>query len=201
MDNSSTTVSQHNYSGLVTGDSNVQSNDILNKCTNNTRTSETDFCAVYPTISNIKLLNNLNIAVPVDSNGKFNVSKGGFYFISFNSNVDAEQVPISKLTIRIKGEEDSFTENTGINSFTDIDPQADTNNPHKIGAFLANGTYQIMVKVEDNWSKYGCASPNKDFSSANSNCGQCCNNTDVDHYSSPFVDFNNDFNKCEVCFE
>jgi len=203
MDNTSTTVSQHDYSGLTTRDPNVSSDDILNQCSNNTRTPETDFCAVYPTVSNIKLLNNLNIAVPVSSDGKFSVSKGGFYLVSFNTNVDAEQVPISKLTIRIKGEEDSFTDNTGIKTLTNIDPQADTNNSHKIGAFLADGTYQIMVKVEDNWSKYGCASsPSRDFSSATSNCGQCCNNTDTENKSDPFVDYNknDDYNNCDQCF-
>lgn len=82
-------------------------------------------------------------------NGKFDVAKNGFYFISFNSNVDAEQVPISKLTIRVKETDDFFTSNTGINTFTNIDPKPNTNNPHKIGTFLSAGTYQIMIKYSD----------------------------------------------------
>jgi len=131
-------------------------------------------------------------------NGKFNVTKNGFYFVSFNSNVDAEQVPISKLTIRVKENNDFFTSNTGINTFTNIDPKPNTNNPHKIGTFLSAGTYQIMIKVEDNWLKYGCASnPVKDFSSHS--CSECCNNTNLEYLSDAFVD-KPSFENCKQCF-
>lgn len=130
-------------------------------------------------------------------NGKFNVTKNGFYFVSFNSNVDAEQVPISKLTIRVKETNDSFTSNTGINTFTNIDPKPNTNNPHKIGTFLSAGTYQIMIKVEDNWLKYGCASnPVEDFSS--NYCSECCNDTGTPKLN-PFMDDDSN-EECYNCF-
>jgi len=133
------------------------------------------WCATYPTVSNIKLLNNLSINVNPDFQGKFNIVKPGFYFVTFNTNVNEEQTPISKLTLRVYKEGDDWTSDTGIKELDNLDAKPLSTNPHKIGMFLSSGTYQIMAKVVDNWTKFGCAaSPSKDFSSVNSNCGKCC---------------------------
>ena len=156
------------------------------------------WCATYPTISNIKLLNNLSINVSPDSNGKFNVVRPGFYYVTFNTNVNEEQTPISKLTLRVYKEGDDWTSDTGIKELDNLDAKPIVTNPHKIGIFLSSGTYQIMAKVVDNWTKFGCASsPSKDFSSGNSNCGKCCGDEEE---ATPFKDEIKSDGPCSLCF-
>jgi hypothetical protein len=154
---------------------NYTSSSNISECTSEDLENNYRWCAIYPTISNIKLLNNLSINVSPDSNGKFNVIRPGFYYVTFNTNVNEEQTPISKLTLRVYKEGDDWTSDTGIKELDNLDAKPLSTNPHKIGIFLSSGTYQIMAKVVDNWTKFGCtSSPSKDFSSVNSNCGKCC---------------------------
>ena len=156
------------------------------------------FCATYPTVSDIKLLTNLGINMDVNSNNKFNVTRPGFYFITFNTTVDEDQVPISKLTIRMYKEGDDWTKSTGIKEFDNIDAKPNAADPHKIGVFLSVGTYDIMVKVKDNWTKYGCASRSgKDFGSVTTDCGKCCDDSE-NYDTTPFKDDTN--SKCNLCF-
>jgi len=172
----------------------------IQKCSEGESHTPEEWCAYYPTISNIKLLNNLSINVDPDSQGKFNVIRPGFYYVTFNTNVNEEQVPISKLTVRVYKEGDDWTSDTGLKELDNLDAKPIATNPHKIGIFLSSGTYQIMAKVVDNWSTYGCASsPSKDFSSVA--CKKCCNNSEQGAPLPAFKDQNkNDKNYCEQCF-
>jgi len=155
------------------------------------------WCATYPTVSNIKLLNNLSINVSPDAQGKFNVVRPGFYFVTFNTNVDEEQTPISKLTLRVYKEGDDWTSDTGIKELDNLDAKPLSTNPHKIGMFLSSGTYQIMAKVVDNWTKFGCtSSPSKDFGSGNLNCNTCCEDGEE---KTPFQD-EIENGECSQCF-
>ena len=175
--------------------------DKIGKCPEN---ESSIYCATYPTISNIKLLNNLSINVDPDSQGKFNVIRPGFYYVTFNTNVNEEQVPISKLTVRVYKEGDDWTSDTGLKELDNLDAKPLPTNPHKIGIFLSSGTYQIMAKVVDNWTKFGCASsPSKDFSNVISDfsnvisdCSKCCGDGEE---KTPFKDEIGN-SQCSDCF-
>jgi hypothetical protein len=135
------------------------------------RPSSTSFYARYPRIENITLTD--SNGQPVDKEGDdWKVQNPGYYTLSFNTDVDAEQTPITKLIIRIFKEGSDWTNADGIISQFNIDNLPDNNNPHRITKPLSSGDYKIVVKVVDNWGFYKCDGLNG-FGS-NYNCDSCC---------------------------
>ena len=162
----------------------------IEKCPEN---ESSTWCATYPKIRDIRLLNNLSININPDANGKFNINRPGFYYLTVNTEVHEEQVPISKLTLRVYKKGDNWEEGINKKELDYLDAKTSLANPHKIGIYLSSGEYQIMAKVEDNWGKYACtATPSKDFSDGQNDCGKCC--------KSGFID-KSQIENCFECFK
>lgn len=188
----------------VTSDSDysyiANSNFPISFTTNSNRVPEEKYEAVLPDIvtnngEKIRLFSSIGLEINSDNNQKFTVTSPGFYTISFNTRVDKEQTPISKITIRIKENAQTWTKGVGQNIIINkVDPMSDPQNPHRLIKYLPQGVYQILVKVEDNWGFYRCAGLGG-FDGNNSDCDNCCKNSLYDLTS--FEQFSNPF--CEEC--
>ena len=164
--------SSYNFSKV----GNITGGDIVS--TTASKVSATDFKAVLPKVSNITLsplfssgLLNAKSKI-TSSNGIYKIDKAGFYVLSFNTTVDAEQMPIKKLSVRIKQNSisDAWNNEKSVISLYNIDPMPDSNNPHKIVRYLQAGDYYVLIKLEDNWGFYQCLGhPNSAFSDSS-----CC---------------------------
>lgn len=122
------------------------------------------------------LLNAKSKIVP-NTNGVYKIEKAGFYVLTFNTTVDAEQMPIKKLSVRIKntGDSDEWGNPSAVIDLYNIDPMPDSNNPHKIVRYLQAGDYYVLIKLEDNWGFYQCLGhPNSGFSDS-----FCCKSSKV----------------------
>ncbi|MFA5644203.1 MAG: hypothetical protein WC928_01595 [Patescibacteria group bacterium] len=133
--------------------------------------------AVKPKIENVTLKDSLGQPIS-PSAGAITISTPGFYTISFNTEIDAEQVPIKKLVLRVKKFDSDWTnsESSEIIEFYNINPSPNINNPHQVARYLSAGYYTILVKVEDNWDFYHCVDTADKFSSMGTegNCYECC---------------------------
>ena len=147
------------------------------------KVSATDFKAVLPKVSNITLSplfssGLLNAKSKISStNNVYSIEKAGFYVLSFNTTVDAEQMPIKKLSVRIKSTEasDKWDNNNSVIDLYNIDPMPDSNNPHKVVRYLQKGDYYVLIKLEDNWGFYQCLGyPSSGFSGS-----VCCTGGNV----------------------
>lgn len=147
----------------------------------------TEFKAVLPKVDNITLspmfssgLLNAKSKIVPNANGVYKIEKAGFYVLTFNTTVDAEQMPIKKLSVRIKNTEktsDKWGNTNSVIGLYNIDPMPDSNNPHKVVRYLQRGDYYVLIKLEDNWGFYQCLG----LSGSGFSASTCC--TD----SSPFV--------------
>ena len=173
--------SSYNFSKV---DRDNLSNPVIDAVT--TKTSATEFKAVLPKVSNITLSplfssGLLNAKSKISStNNVYTIEKAGFYVLSFNTTVDAEQMPIKKLSVRIKNkfdETDGWSSTKSVIELYNIDPMPDPNNPHKVVRYLQKGDYYILMKLEDNWGFYQCLG----LSGNGFSDSTCC--TD----SSPFI--------------
>ena len=171
--------SSYNFSNVESG----QYDTVVS--TTASKVSATDFKAVLPKVSNITLSplfssGLLNAKSKISStNNVYSIEKAGFYVLSFNTTVDAEQMPIKKLSVRIKSTEasDKWDNNNSVIDLYNIDPMPDSNNPHKVVRYLQKGDYYVLIKLEDNWGFYQCLG----LSGSGFSASTCC--TD----SSPFV--------------
>lgn len=164
--------SSYNFSNVDSG----QYDTVVS--TTASKVSATDFKAVLPRVTNISLSplfssGLLNAKSKISStNNVYTIDKAGFYVLSFNTTVDAEQMPIKKLSVRIKQNSisDAWNNEKSVISLYNIDPMPDSNNPHKIVRYLQAGDYYVLIKLEDNWGFYQCLGhPNSAFSDSS-----CC---------------------------
>jgi len=102
------------------------------------------------------LLNAKSKISPV--NNVYKIEKAGFYVLTFNSTVDAEQMPIKRLSVRIKQSSvsDQWGNASAVIDLYNIDPMPDSSNPHKIVRYLQAGDYNVLIKLEDNWGFFKC---------------------------------------------
>lgn len=179
--------SSYNFSNVESG----QYDTVVS--TTASKVSATDFKAVLPKVSNITLsplfssgLLNAKSKIP-STNNVYKIEKAGFYVLSFNTTVDAEQMPIKRLSVRIKSTDhisDMWVKDNAVIDLYNIDPMPDSSNPHKIVRYLQKSEegqgYYILIKLEDNWGFYQCLGhPNSSFSESN-----CCKESNVFSHSS-----------------
>ena len=170
--------SSYNFSNVESG----QYDTVVS--TTASKVSATDFKAVLPRVTNISLSPLLSFGTLTanlkitPNNSVYRVNKSGFYSLSFNTTVDAEQMPIKRLSVRIKNTEDALDKWKSSNAVIDlynIDPMPDSNNPHKIVRYLQVGDYYVLIKLEDNWGFYQCLGhPKSSFSGSS-----CCKEDNV----------------------
>lgn len=154
----------------------------------------TEFKAVLPKVDNITLspmfssgLLNAKSKIVPNANGVYKIEKAGFYVLTFNTTVDAEQMPIKRLSVRIKSTDhisDMWVKDNAVIDLYNIDPMPDSSNPHKIVRYLQKSEegqgYYVLIKLEDNWGFYQCLGhPNSTFSSSN-----CCQKSEVFYHPS-----------------
>jgi hypothetical protein len=123
----------------------------IKQCAGNVRINSNTFCAVYPTLSNVSLFygdNTSQINPNITNGNEFNVAERGIYRLEFNSLVDPEQMPLSKIVI-------DWGDNSGPQTVTDQD-QAPTNPPHTFYHYYTsiNKSTKIHVIITDNWGQY-----------------------------------------------
>lgn len=153
----------------------------------NTRTPDTKYQAVKPAVTNISVSSLFSsgvvgaqskIPATTDASGNtvYKITKSGFYSVSFNTKVDAEQSPIKKLVVRIKNtidSKDQWTTGSSIIELNNIDPMPNANNPHKVVRYLQADEYYVLIKLEDNWGFYQCLGL-KNIYGTSSGCDECC---------------------------
>ncbi|MEI6835386.1 MAG: hypothetical protein WCK59_01000 [Candidatus Falkowbacteria bacterium] len=110
---------------------------------------ETSYCEVYPSISNITMkLGTVPVAI-LPATGGFKVTDGNMYQLEFNSSVDLEQQPLKEIVIKWG--------DGNIQIITNQDNKPVGGLPHKFYHYYAAGpSYQIEVKVIDNWDAWTC---------------------------------------------
>ncbi len=128
------------------------SGTIIPQCPGNLRSNVNAFCAVYPTLSNIKLYydnyakNNKILAQNFISATPIKVVRG-WYRLQFNSQVNSEQQPLTDIKIHWG---DGY-----IQSITNQDNHPATSSPHILYHHYAqNATVKIYIRVIDNWGFY-----------------------------------------------
>jgi len=163
----------------------------------NPRSTATSFYARYPKIENIFLTDsNGNTYNKLENTDTYRITNPGYYTLSFNTDIDAEQVPISSLLIRIKESNSNWASSTGIISQSIIDSLSDEGNPHRITKYLSSGDYQILVKVVDNWGFYKCEGLGGFANmSGVDNCSYCCVGDSANNIEPLQSEF------CRICFE
>lgn len=136
--------------------------------------------AVKPKISNVTLYPLLSSGLLSSkagispNNSVYKIEKSGFYVLSFNTSVDAEQAPIKRLSVRIKNTNDSdaWSNEKAVINLYNVDPLPNQAQTHKIVRYLQEGDYYVLIKAEDNWGFYHCLGlPGDGFSGSN-----CCKN-------------------------
>lgn len=147
------------------------------------RTNATEFKAVKPKISNVTLHPLLSSGLLSSktgispSNSVYKIEKSGFYVLSFNTSVDAEQAPIKRLSVRIKSTDhasDIWDNEKAVINLYNVDPLPNPAQTHKIVRYLQEGDYYVLIKAEDNWGFYHCLGlPNSD------DLNYCCAASDV----------------------
>ena len=143
------------------------------------RTNATEFKAVKPKISNVTLHPLLSSGLLSSkagispNNSVYKIEKSGFYVLSFNTSVDAEQAPIKRLSVRIKSTDhasDTWNNEKAVINLYNVDPLPNPAQTHKIVRYLQEGDYYVLIKAEDNWGFYHCLGlPGNGFSGSD-----CC---------------------------
>ncbi|MFA5318322.1 MAG: hypothetical protein WC323_02515 [Patescibacteria group bacterium] len=128
-----------------------------------------DYCYIYPTITNVKVSGNEN---------GFTISKNGFVNLTFNSDVDDEQLPLTAMEIDWGDGAGEKTVVTGV----EMRDQPASSTPHSFyhlydywdllrkkaqgvaGITCENNqcTVKPKIKIKDNWGKYSQDSDNND---------------------------------------
>ncbi len=117
---------------------------LLPQCLNNIRSNINDFCAVYPTVENLLLWQG--------SQSVQTISEPGIYNLTFNSNIDIEQQPLSSIRI-------DWGDGT-IQIINNQTHRPSGTAPHRIYHYYqeAINASEIKVRVVDNWEKFGTGS-------------------------------------------
>lgn len=123
---------------------------------------DSDFCAIYPKISNVYLYRGNGTGPALTPNnlatGEWNIGPG-YYTLKFNSFIDPEQQPMKELRI------DWGDGNIDIISNQDNHPSTPHVISHNYGYTSGVGakTRQIKIKVTDNWDFYKIFPENATF--------------------------------------
>ncbi|MDP2708506.1 MAG: hypothetical protein Q8O93_00420, partial [bacterium] len=140
------------------------------KCSNNIRNNPTDFCAVTPSISKIKING---------SSADTTLTKNGFVNLTFNTKVDSNQLPLTMYAVDWGDGEKTVVSGAQMRDRPDPPPDNDSNygNPHSLYHLysywdlkakanqgkLTNGSYcdtagtcyvKPRVQIKDNWGWY-----------------------------------------------
>jgi hypothetical protein len=129
----------------------------ISTCTNNTRpdpsiTPDPTFCAIVPKLSNLKLyFNDSATGTPVGTTAlPYNITQKGIFRLQFNSQADAEQEPLSNISISWG---DGYTQN-----ITNQDNMPNIGAPHVYYHYYNKlGPKPIGVDIMDNWG-FHCSS-------------------------------------------
>lgn len=154
------------------------------------------FCAIYPQIKNIKLSGPIG-EIPQTASGSnvYRISRGGFYTLSFNTEIDADQAPIKRLIVQIKDIDASWSESNNID-LGNLDHRPKEDEPHHFTKFLPAGDYIVVIKVIDNWDFYKCAGIGAFYRNDNNNCYRyCCGAPGISYGPDQNYYFNNPFSK------
>lgn len=154
------------------------------------------FCAIYPQIKNIKLSGPIG-EIPQTASGSnvYRISRGGFYTLSFNTEIDADQAPIKRLIVQIKDIDASWSESNNID-LGNLDHRPKEDEPHHFTKFLPAGDYIVVIKVIDNWDFYKCAGIGAFYRNDNNNCYRyCCGAPGISYGSDQNYYFNNPFSE------
>ncbi|HNX10714.1 MAG TPA: hypothetical protein PKI61_01080, partial [bacterium] len=149
----------YDYSQFPIGNENIGpavpgSTPRIPTCTNNTRVGGA-WCGVKPTISNVHLRDSEGNEMVHTSNG-YNIKQADFYTLSFNVDVDPEQVPIARLSV------DWGEGPNRISVATMVDEKP---NPAQTFNFVyfynpqntvTGDLKAVRIGVRDNWGFYKC---------------------------------------------
>jgi hypothetical protein len=106
------------------------------------------FCAVYPVISNINLYyGDTNKSIASSSGWVFTVPSKWVYRLEFNSDVDAEQQPLTRIII-------DWGDNKR-QTITGEDEHSDVDKPHVFYHYYSSsGSKAIKITITDNWGAW-----------------------------------------------
>jgi len=130
------------------------SSSAIPRCSNNTRSNPNAFCAVYPSLSNVKFYYNNSqeevTSSPITSDTSLSVVKG-WYRLEFNTKVDVEQQPLANIKIDWG---DGY-----VQTVTNQDNHPATSSPHifyhNYRQNYTNGnTIHLKITITDNWGFY-----------------------------------------------
>lgn len=141
----------------------------------NEEPGELEFKAQYPQIKNINVTDSQkNIIIPTGD--IYDIKNAGNYTITFNTEVNKNQVPIQKLVLRvIKVDDDkNFSSLSGSYLPANIDSLSHEDAPHNYSLQLSKGKYIVVIKVIDNWGFYRCGGINNIVSGNYDSCENFC---------------------------
>lgn len=110
------------------------------------------WCGILPIVSNVKLYDAEGQLVPSNGNNVFTINEAGFYTLSFTTDLDVEQIPISNLII-------DWGTNNGKVVASDLDERPNVSSPFQFIYYYqmdGSNTKTISIKAIDNWGFYGC---------------------------------------------
>lgn len=119
----------------------------IGSCTGGVRTNNA-WCAIYPSISNVSLKDSSGNTINQVSK-TFTITKSDFYTLSFNTTIDMEQAPISRVSI-------DWGDNEACVLVSNVDSKPSATDPFKFVYQLSPGNYSIRIKIEDNWNFWSC---------------------------------------------
>ncbi|MFA5421086.1 MAG: hypothetical protein WC280_03645, partial [Patescibacteria group bacterium] len=161
-----------NYDGSTVYDHTRGGLNPIPSCSGTTR-GDTEVCYFLPEVNNVKVISSQGEMTP--TNGVYTFNQSSYYTIRFNTKVDVEQTPITRLEaylvpVNIVGTPDWGSKRAVISPIK-TDPASSASNPHSVTIYVNSGRYLLAIRAEDNWKYYSCGGFDFD---KDEKCAACC---------------------------